>query len=173
MRYLREFATECNRLGDGPFRLRFGKPALVGVGIHGELSHTDGARKRPTVLSLAPADDTNLIESEVLRQRVWLVMKSDSARGGRGISFGRGRDNDLVIPEYSISFQHGEFRLVEGQFLIVDLSSYNGTTVDGVRLQANTPAQVTDGSKVILGRYQFEFLTPASFVSRVAQFSAK
>lgn len=172
MRYLREFAEEWKRVGDEQFRLRFGRPALVGVGIHGELAaDSKGARKRPTVLSLAPVDDTNLVESEVLCQRVWLVMKSDSARGGKGISFGRGRDNDLVIPEYSISYQHGEFRLVEEQFVIVDLSSYNGTSIDGMRLAANMSVPVADKAKVILGRYQFTFLTPQSFVARVTQFT--
>lgn len=170
MRYLREFAEEWKHVGDTLFRARFGKPALLGIGIHGELvENKSGAKKRPTVLTLAPADESSVVETEILRHRVWLVAKSDSARGTRGISFGRGKDNDLVIPEYSISFQHGEFRLDNDNLLIVDLGSYNGITLHGVRLEANQPVPIHDGAKLVLGRFQFTYLTAESFAKKVAQ----
>lgn len=44
---------------------------------------------------------------------------------------GRHRDCDVVLADSSVSRRHAEIRLVSGRFVLLDLSSTNGTWVDG------------------------------------------
>lgn len=172
MRYLKEFAAEWNRIGETRFKHHYEKPALIGLGMLGELLDRKRPPQRRTVLTMAPADQP-LIETEILRDRVWLIMNTDTGRRSIGVTFGRGSENDLIIPEYSISDQHGEIRFDLGQILIVDLGSLNGTLVNGRLLKAGEPIPLKDGDKVTLGRFQFMFLTAPRFVERVSAFASR
>ncbi len=49
---------------------------------------------------------------------------------------GRRADNDIVLSERCVSGHHAEFRRLEdGSYEVVDLNSYNGTLVNGERVQ--------------------------------------
>lgn len=50
-------------------------------------------------------------------------------------TIGRRVNQDIQIEKESISRQHAEIRLEDGQFFIVDLSSRNGTFVNGTQLK--------------------------------------
>jgi pSer/pThr/pTyr-binding forkhead associated (FHA) protein len=71
---------------------------------------------------------------------------------------GRRRECQGCLPYAFISRHHCEFTLDEGQVLVKDLESYNGTFVNGK--PALTPLTVADGDEVTLGPVSFVVLMP-------------
>ncbi len=51
------------------------------------------------------------------------------------MSVGRTEDNDLQIPDGSVSSRHGQFSNEGGQWIFTDLGSTNGTKVNGERVE--------------------------------------
>ena len=60
------------------------------------------------------------------------------------VRLGRAADNDLVIAHPSISAHHAELHFDGEQFLLRDLSSSNGTFVNGGRVDARARVEVGD-----------------------------
>ena len=50
------------------------------------------------------------------------------------VTIGRMEDNDLVIAEVRISRYHAQLRVVKGQYVLVDLKSTGGTSVNGEKV---------------------------------------
>lgn len=50
--------------------------------------------------------------------------------------FGRAEDNDLVIPDGSVSSYHGEYELTDEGVQLTDRGSTNGTHVNGQRVES-------------------------------------
>ena len=67
---------------------------------------------------------------------------------------GRASDNDVVVPHASVSAHHAELRQAGTAHRIVDLSSTNGTFVNGTRIQAQI---LDDGDTVHLGPVALEY----------------
>lgn len=98
-----------------------------------------------------------------------LVVPLRSAPGAPGdlITIGREERNDAVVPDASISRFHAFLkRTPEGQCLIQDAGSTNGTMVNGVTVQtrgSGEPTELKSGDTVRLGRVEFTFLDAAAF----------
>ncbi|MFT6395375.1 MAG: ABC-type multidrug transport system ATPase subunit [Bradymonadia bacterium] len=59
----------------------------------------------------------------------------------------------MVFERKSVSSRHAQLTLTDGGTLqITDLNSTNGTRLDGVRLEANSPVDIVLGQRVSLGR---------------------
>lgn len=73
------------------------------------------------------------------------------------VRIGRGRDNDVVLPdpEKGVSRVHAELRLESGRHVIVDLQSQNGTWVNGRRVDR---AEVPVGAEIAVGAYRLTLL---------------
>jgi len=85
---------------------------------------------------------------------VWLIPWES-----RPVTLGRNRDNDVVVPEYSISGEHCRFRWKGRAGLrIEDSEASNGVWVDGVRLPVGEPRLLEGGEQIVLGRFAFCFL---------------
>ncbi|HEY8966970.1 MAG TPA: FHA domain-containing protein [Candidatus Methylacidiphilales bacterium] len=54
---------------------------------------------------------------------------------GQKITVGRTPDNDLHLPDNSISSHHAELNLEAGDYILADLESTNGTRVNGEKVQ--------------------------------------
>jgi hypothetical protein len=54
---------------------------------------------------------------------------------GARVKVGRGRANDLVLDDPSVSRDHAEFTTVDGGWLVRDLDSTNGVSVNGVKVR--------------------------------------
>jgi len=67
------------------------------------------------------------------------------------ITVGRTGNNDVVIPDATISKFHAYFRTTERGLELVDAGSRNGTRVMGRALALKQPADVTVGSRVRFG----------------------
>ena len=69
-------------------------------------------------------------------------------------TIGRASDNDVVVPHASVSAHHAELRQAGTAYRIVDLSSTNGTFVNGTRIQAQI---LDDEDTVHLGPVALEY----------------
>lgn len=72
----------------------------------------------------------------------------------RNYTLGRGRHNDLVLVEPSISKSHARLVFVEGHFFVEDQASTHGVYVDGERVDR---ARLRSGSELQLGSVTLRF----------------
>ena len=86
----------------------------------------------------------------------WLIMKKGARVGqvtqlGEVTDLGRAGSNDIVIDDERVSEQHTRVRVDdEGQFVVWDLASSNGTFVNGEKITAATP--IVENDEVGLGQ---------------------
>jgi pSer/pThr/pTyr-binding forkhead associated (FHA) protein len=84
----------------------------------------------------------------------WLIVKTGSRIGqvhqlGEITDLGRSASGGIVIDDERVSDQHARVRVdEEGQFVVWDLASTNGTFVNGERITAATPIVENDEVKV-------------------------
>ena len=71
-------------------------------------------------------------------------------------SAGRHPDSDIFLDDATVSRHHVEFRLENGQFLLVDLDSLNNTYVNHEPVDS---AVLADGDEIQIGKFRLVFLT--------------
>ncbi len=77
------------------------------------------------------------------------------------ISIGRNRNSQIVINNNTISKDHAIIEFDEdGNAIIKDLNSSNGTYVNGQRLKV-IPIRLKTGDKITFGKYDMEFIFEA------------
>ena len=86
-------------------------------------------------------------------QQIRIKINGDAlARAEEGQVLGRSSlGADHVISEESVSRRHAMLRVADDELTIEDMSSYNGTCLDGVRLEPGKPRIVRDGASLALG----------------------
>jgi pSer/pThr/pTyr-binding forkhead associated (FHA) protein len=67
---------------------------------------------------------------------------------------GRRPDSDIFLDDVTVSRKHAEFVRREGQFLVRDVGSLNGTYVDRDRIEETV---LRDGDEVQIGKYRLVF----------------
>ena len=87
------------------------------------------------------------------------------------LTIGRRPGNDIVLPDAFVSGRHVEVICDDAGCRLTDLGSTNGTSVNGLRLEANQPQAVVDGDEVQIGQstYRFEALRFADPDAREAE----
>jgi hypothetical protein len=83
---------------------------------------------------------------------------------GDQVIVGRERDCQLFIESPNISRHHARFTFMNGQWMLEDLQSSNGTFVNGQRL--GQPQYIRPGDAINLGSLQFTFQPAATNVSQ-------
>jgi pSer/pThr/pTyr-binding forkhead associated (FHA) protein len=89
------------------------------------------------------------------------LVRSGSLKGQRLIvkvpivNIGRAEYCDMVIPDDSVSSQHAKLTRREGVWVLTDLGSTNGTTVDGEKIEGDIP--LAPGAFVKFGDVQLIF----------------
>jgi adenylate cyclase len=71
---------------------------------------------------------------------------------GEEVRLGRGSDNDVVLPDFSVSRRHAALRREPGGWFVYDLKSTNGVQVNGVTVK-KAPLRSTD--KLKIGIFEF------------------
>lgn len=110
-------------------------------------------------LRIGSVDDGDLIEARVLRsdRRQQPIGSFTTSRPlARAVRIGRANDNDIVLPDLTISRHHAEIRLTASAIEVVDLSSFNGTYLNGSRV-AGARALIV-GDVVAIGGHSFRLL---------------
>lgn len=70
------------------------------------------------------------------------------------ITIGRATSNDIVLNEVTVSARHAEISYQQGQFVVRDLDSTNGTFVNAAKVDRS---RLESGSRLQLGRVEFMF----------------
>src|SRR4051812_8366177 len=96
--YLKDFKEELARVGDVVFKSRHRTPMLVVIGKAAEL--VDDSQRGDKTMVAAPSGPSK--QAMALLDRVFTVNKAPHAQRGP-IVLGRSSENDIAIPEYSIS----------------------------------------------------------------------
>lgn len=164
MRSLRQYAAELNKIGKREFKLQYGKPVLLGVGMVADV--VAGATRGPSgTMKMTAVSEVEQVGS--LNGRAWLITKGPDGPMGPAITVGRSAYNDMVIAEYTISNRHCQFRYEPGRLLLSDLGSLNGTYHNGRLLEGEERVKIRPQDTIVIGRFLFEFVEGADFFSRV------
>ena len=73
----------------------------------------------------------------------------------KGLRVGRGKHNDIVLPDHFASMDHAVFRQHKGATYVEDLGSTNGTWVNGERIYSSV--QLVAGDYVKIGSITFQY----------------
>jgi hypothetical protein len=156
----REHATEQGYSFVGPVRIRFeGVPDLA----TGMFRIRSGVIRGHTVEAgevRQPVSDLPRVAAHQFPGRPRLVVQGSHPGSGveAGSTYelqtpvtllGRGTDCDLRLVDPGVSRHHSELRVEDGQVVLVDLGSTNGTFVNG---QPVRRVALVDGTTVTLGR---------------------
>jgi len=94
-----------------------------------------------------------------------LILRTDSGSrylslvGGNCWTFGRGDDNNFVLPDRWISRNHAMLQQVEtGEFYLIDMGSRNGSFVNGRRV--SIPVTLQNSDRLTFGQTELEFFAP-------------
>ncbi|HEY1819671.1 MAG TPA: FHA domain-containing protein [Trebonia sp.] len=74
--------------------------------------------------------------------------------GDAPVTFGRGEDNDIVIPDPAVSRLHAELRQEADGFVVSDQGSANGTEVNGDTI---TTHRLRPGDEITIATHRFGF----------------
>ncbi|MBI2897577.1 MAG: FHA domain-containing protein [Deltaproteobacteria bacterium] len=159
-----QLALELEADGEASFLVRHSSPVLVGQGVVGQLEEEQSKKRRGRTIGVSMSLDELAAQPVSLKNRVWEIRRDGPRAEGVPISVGRVAGNDVVIPEYSVSEHHCAFRWHKSRWMLSDLGSMNGTVLDSQRLEPFSQVAVPDGALVALGRYQFRFWLPKSFL---------
>ena len=85
------------------------------------------------------------------------------------LAFGRSSICDVVLPFSPVSKHHGYFERTPQGWLVIDVGSTNGTTVDGKAATQANPLPMNDGAALQLGKVSARFLTAQGFVAVLRQ----
>ncbi len=72
-------------------------------------------------------------------------------------SVGRRPSNSIVLADPYVSGSHATITAEDAGFVLIDLNSTNGTSVNGQRLTAGEPHTLSDGDEVVFGQMAFRF----------------
>ena len=102
---------------------------------------------------------------------VFRLRKAPGQLRSSPVSIGRTGDNDVIIPDSSLSRHHALVQpsddRPETTWLIQDLGSTNGTLVDDEPAGREHPTRITPGSRVKLGNVDLTFLLAREFCALV------
>jgi FHA domain len=155
--YLKDYQDELRRVGDVVFSQRHRSPMLIVVGKAAELVDESAGGEKTMVAA------RSTIKGQVaLINRVFPVIKATHTPRGP-VRLGRSGDNDIPIPEFSISKRQCYFEFEPEGVKITDCGSTNGTVVGDDAIPPREPFLIKDGAAVSLGRYAFVFRTAVGF----------
>jgi FHA domain len=159
-----DFVQELKRVGEVAFRKRNAAPVLI-VSGRATRGTRAGTEEITRVTSLVKSGKHKA--SLALLNRVYPLAKGVHAPAGP-IIVGRTSENDVSIPEYSISKRHCAFEVRDGMMTVADIGSTNGTLLNGTRLEGSTPVPLCGGEMITMGRFTFVYETPAGFLEFVS-----
>jgi hypothetical protein len=85
------------------------------------------------------------------------------------VTIGQGPQNDLVLDDDTVSTRHARLEFDDGGWRLTDLSSRNGTYVNGVRIAAGVPTPLLDEAVVGFGARKLAFRVHAEADAEAAR----
>ena len=133
-----------------------GQDAAGSVGAPHQSQPSASPAPQPAPHAASPSASSGAVQAPMRK----LVITSGPKRGhelelrGEPVSIGRARDADLVIQDDYTSTHHARLLNWNGQWMIQDLDSTNGTYVNGERV--SQPTALGPGKSVRIGTTTFE-----------------
>jgi hypothetical protein len=147
-----EFATD-ERLGLG----EFGIETRVVRAEPDVPEPADAEAGRTMIHSTAERVSEPLGERARMRQQTALLLYQGKRLvvGAAGVTIGRSRQCDIMLEDPNVSRKHAEVRPRGGSWVVTDLGSTNGVSVNGRRIEG--PQVVRDGDRIELGTSSIDF----------------
>ena len=102
---------------------------------------------------------SNNNKSDTKPPKAYLIVNSEVFPLGEGLTnIGRKLDNHIVIHDPRVSRNHAQVRMVEGQFVLLDLNSTGGTLVNTKRI---TRSVLYSGDAISLAGVEIKFVQDA------------
>ena len=83
-------------------------------------------------------------------EKLKFIDESEFALNGNQVIIGREPTNELMIADPHLSRHHARLDLVDGVWMLDDMGSTLGTTLNGVLVR--TPVALNDGDLIVFGR---------------------
>lgn len=173
MAFISDYLAAARSSSQEEFVSRHGNPVLVQRHVpdlmdpRNEYRSTlkmkiDHERQEVQVESLPPRPESLVLE----------IAKSDRNSVAGKILVGRTETNDLVVSHLTVSKHHAYLRREDdGQVLLVDAGSTNGTKLNARRLDASQPRSLDDGDQVSFGDVSFTYYSPSGFYNLLRSLS--
>jgi hypothetical protein len=101
-----------------------------------------------------------------------IVEKTKENAFKQRVTIGRTNNNDVVLEDSSVSRFHAYLEQANGEWVLVDAGSRNGSFVAGRKLPGRTPTSLTNGSALRIGAVQLTFFTAVGFVEMLKRRAA-
>ena len=83
---------------------------------------------------------------------IWLTLPDGTEHELNGtVTIGRGEGNDITFESPSVSRDHAAVTLRDGRWYLEDRGSFNGTFLNGIRLQPGMPLPVRHSDRIGIG----------------------
>jgi len=119
-----------------------------------------------TTMSYTPEEgeeESGAILEEIKTEGPALIVRSGGGRAGEHFllesemtTVGRSPDCDVFLDDVTVSRRHAQVLRRDGQFVIEDKGSLNGTFVNRRRIESGA---LEDGDEVQIGKYKLTFLS--------------
>jgi pSer/pThr/pTyr-binding forkhead associated (FHA) protein len=97
-----------------------------------------------------------------MTHEIWLTVPDGTELELRErLSIGRDEQNDLTLESRKVSREHAEIRFERGRWILEDRGSFNGTFLNGNRLQAGAPVPLHHADRIGIGPETILFSWPA------------
>jgi FHA domain/Peptidase family M48 len=131
------------------------------------LISTTHRRQSPDTIADVQVDEGDAVTQELeednaLDARFWLRAEDGSTYQlrQRMTRIGRNAENDIIIESDRVSRFHAQIERTDAGFVVTDLKSRNGVTLNGKKLAA--PKVIAPGDKLRIGRKEFTFASNES-----------
>jgi Mg-chelatase subunit ChlD len=132
-------------------------------------------RSKPVIredsVGVAPAREEPSMPKALLVDVKNVTSKKTLILDKRMINIGRGSNNDVAIPQDTVSGFHATIEYKNETFYLEDQRSTNKTYLNGEEIKPYSPKRLKSGDEIIFADYRFVFLiayqTPAGETTRV------
>ena len=126
--------------------------------------------KEDSVAVAHPREDTSMPQALLVDVKN-ITSKKTLILDKRMINIGRGSNNDVAIPQDTVSGFHATVECRDDTFYLEDQRSTNKTYLNGEEIKPYSPKRLKSGDEIIFADYRFVFLiayqTPAGETTRV------
>jgi hypothetical protein len=111
--------------------------------------------------AFVPASGSNPVSAKPSEQKATKIVVTagekigtEIALSGRQLTIGRAGDSDLIVDDEYTSTHHAKLVFINGEWLVQDLDSTNGTLLDGKKVATTTVVPLN--TQVRVGQTSFE-----------------
>ena len=96
---------------------------------------------------------------------IWLTLPDGSERHlEQSVTLGRDLGNDITFASPNVSREHASLLLRDGRWYVEDQGSFNGTFLNGVRVQPGVPLPLRHADRITIGSETVLFSWPAQLL---------